>query len=66
MKPVYRAYLRVGTNDYRIFPRSKKTSVFKTIAAAEKALIRKAAPFKQDTFGHIYDNSGNLAFTIAL
>lgn len=66
----YRAYL----NDPQVphipkipvFPRSRKTVVFKTIQTASRRLEQTTRSHKHDTRGLIYDTDGNLVHTIAL
>lgn len=51
---------------FPVFPRSKRTNVFKNVKTASQALERIARRFTHDTRGFVYDTDGNLVFTIAL
>lgn len=66
----YRTYIqdlhRPNLGKVRVFPRSRKTSVFKTIAAAENRLQRLSHQFTHDGRGLVYDADGALVLTIAL
>jgi len=62
----FAAYLKIENKMVRVFPKSKKTSFFKTTESALKALENKARAFGFDTFGFVYDSSKNFITNIAL
>ena len=62
----YAAYLKIENRMIRVFPRTKKTSFFKKVDVALKALERKAKNFNFDTFGFVYDTDNNIITNIAL
>lgn len=66
---MYAAYWQTPNGVARVFPRTKKTSFFKTIELASKALEYRARNCEVNTRGLVYsvaNGEKTLAYTIAL
>ena len=67
---MFKAYVKFefqGTErELRVFPRSKKTTFFKSTEAAIKALETKTRMWKFNSFGRVTDKDGNFVTNIAL
>lgn len=68
--PRYKAYIKFEyqgeTRELRVFPRSKKTSCFRSVADALKMLEAKTRTWKFNSFGRVTDKDGNFVTNIAL
>ncbi len=64
----YSAYIEdpAYPGKFPVFPRSKRTNVFKNVKTASQALERAARRLTHDTRGLVYDTDGNLVHSIAL
>ena len=62
----YRAYMSMGDRMVLVLPRSKKTTLWASIEAAERELNRRSRRLDADARGIIKDSEGQVVYTIAL
>jgi len=62
----YRAYITIGDRTVLVLPRSKKTTLWPSVAAAERELNRRSRRLDNDGRGIIKDIDGLIVYTMAL
>ncbi len=62
----YRAHVEIDGKQLVVFPRSKKTALFDSVAAAENKLNQLSKNLSKDARGFISDTTGEVVLTIAL
>jgi len=65
-KMKYRAHVEIDGKSLIVFPRSKKTSLFDTIEAAEHKLNQISKRLTHNARGFVSDMTGAIVLTIAL